>query len=302
MDSSRYNEFVQAWMKEVQENCMQDAELTLKYCNDIIQYGLKTKDDSLIAFGYYYCGVVYYVLNEGTHFFEAVTNALSYLNKVNEWEMMAKCYNFLGITAMSRGNTVIAADYYTNAIEYSNKAGNETFAGTVAVNVGALNISCGRYEEAIQVLTPVYQYFSENNAMEHHADYMLALYQNLSKACLCSGRLEDARNCFDSIHREFDLGDDNYFMVTVLCAETMYYHIVGDDENCDRVIARVHKATTPNVPIMDMFDDYYDYCKVLLERDKSEEFWHIIDIMEPMVKTLDFTNLQLKLIGLKIKY
>ena len=49
------------------------------------------------------------------------------------------------------------------------------------------------------------------------------------------------------------------------------------------------------------FPDYYDYCKLLLELNKEEEFWHIIDIMESTVKSLDFTNLQLRIISLKIK-
>ena len=126
MDRSKYNEYVQSWMQSIQENCMQDAELTLKLCNDVVEYGNKIQDDSLIAFGYYYCGVVYYVLNDGNNFFQAVTSALAYLSKVEEWDMMARCYNFLGITSMNRGNAVIAMDYYMNAIEYSQKAGNET--------------------------------------------------------------------------------------------------------------------------------------------------------------------------------
>ena len=302
MDRSKYNEYVQNWMQNIQENCMQDAELTLKLCNDVIEYGNKIKDDSLIAFGYYYCSVVYYVLNDGNHFFEAVTSALSYLSKVEEWDMMSRCYNFLGITSMNRGNAVIAADYYMNAIEYSHKAGNKVFANTIAVNVGALNITCGRYEEAVEVLMPVYDYFIQNSEMERYQDYMLALYQNLAKANLCSGRLTEAKQCFDAIHQEYELPDDSYFMGTVLCAEAMYYHIVGDEENCEKNIARIHKSVNTNVPVMDTFDDYYDYCKVLLERNKQEEFWHIIETLEPLIKNLDFTNLQLKLIGLKIKY
>ena len=302
MDKTKYNEYVQSWMETIQENCMQDAELTLKLCNDVIEYGNKIKDDSLIAFGYYYCGVVYYVLNDGSHFFEAVTSALAYLSKVEEWDMMSRCYNFLGITSMNRGNAVIAADYYMNAMEYSKKAGNETFANTIAINVGALNIICGRYEEAVEVLTPVYEYFAKHQDSKRYQDYMLALYQNLAKANLCCGRLTEAKRCFDAIHSEYELPDDSYLMGTVLCAEAMYYHIVGDDEKCEENIARIHKAISTNVPVMDTFDDYFDYCKVLLDRNKQEEFWHIIETLEPLIKNLDFTNLHLKLISLKIKY
>ena len=41
MDKTKYNEYVQSWMETIQENCMKDAELTLKLCNDVIEYGNK---------------------------------------------------------------------------------------------------------------------------------------------------------------------------------------------------------------------------------------------------------------------
>ena len=82
----------------------------------------------------------------------------------------------------------------------------------------------------------------------------------------------------------------------------MYYHIAGKDEKCQKTIERIHKDLTPNIAIMDMFDDFYDYVKVLLERDCKEEFWQLIDIMEPMVKSLDITNLILKILAMKIKF
>lgn len=281
---------------------MQDAELTLRLCNEVIEYGTKKNDDGLKAFGCYYTAVVYYVLNDGTHFFEAVTEALSYLSQAEEWSMMAHCCNFLGITAMNRGNAMIAMDYYTDAIEYSRKAGEEDFAAIVAINVGALNISCGRYEEAVGDLNRIAAYFRRSGENDGSLDFLLALYQNMAKANLCSGRLKEAKEAFDYIHREFQIAEDSYIMETVLCAEAMYYHIVGDEENCENLIARIHTSGHTNVPAMDTFDDYYDYCKVLLEKDKREEFWHIIEMLEPLIKNLDFTNLQLKLTGLKIKY
>lgn len=302
MNTGRYNQMVRYWMEEVENNCMQDAELTLKYCNDIIQYGMDTRDDRLMAFGYYYCGVVYYVLNDGTHFFDAVTNALSYLSKVEEWEMIARCYNFLGITAMSRGNAVIATDYYMNAISYSRKAGAEDLTSIVSINVAALNLSCGRYEEAIETLSPILEYYLAHPDMESCKEYCLCLYQNMAKAYLNLNKLSEAKVLFDRIHEEYEDYEENYTMVTVWCTEAIYYHAVGDDTNCEKYIARVHKETTSNVPILDMFEEYYDYCKILLERDKAEEFWHIIETIEPMVKSLNITNLLLKLIGLKIKY
>ncbi len=302
MDRSKYNEIVQAWMNEVENNCMQDAELTLKYCNDIIQYGIKTQDESLIAYGHFYSGVVYYVLNDGTSFFEAITEALSYLTKLEEWELMARSYNFLGITAMNRGNAVIAADYYRDAIQCALKGNLQDIANITRINAGSLNIGCGRYEEAIVWVKQVYDYYLENTDVRNYAEYMAAACANLAKACLCCGKLDEAKIYLERLHENVKDQDGDYLMISVLCTEAMYYHIVKDDSRCEELIARIHKDTSSNIPIMDMFDDYYDYCKMLLERGKDEEFWHIIEVMEPLVKNLNFLNLQLKLIGLKIKF
>jgi len=301
MNINNYNEIVQNWIDQVLENHETDAELTLQYCEELIEYGKKTQDDGLVGFAYYYCGVVYYILNDGMRFFEAVSNAISALHLVDEWELMGRCYNFLGITAISRGNSAVGLDYYLNAINYCEKAGAELFASTVRINIGVLNIISGRYLEALENLQKAYHYFSEHKEADRYDDYMICIYENMAKAYLCQGELEKANQCFSRIYDEHGTCCDNYTMVTVWCTEAMYFHVSGEDEACEDRIARVHEATTSNVPILDMFDDYYDYCRLLLERNKDTEFWHIIDIMEPMVKSLDITNLQQKLLGLKIK-
>ena len=302
MDYKKYNEIVQEWIEIVQENSDKDAELTLKYCQDIIDYGKKTQDDGLVALGYYHEGVVYYVLNDGSHFYEAVTNALSYLSKVEEWELMARCYNFLGIFSVNHGNAAIGLDYYLNALQCCKKGGVEAFASTVKINRGVLNIIYGRYDDAIQVLQEAFDYYSKHPELSRFDDYMICVYENMAKAYLCKGDLIEAKCCFENIHAEHGEYLEDEIMLTVLATEAMYYHFAGKDEKCQDRIARIHEELTPNMPIMDMFDDFYDYCKILLERDCKEEFWKLIDIMEPMVKSLDITNLILKILGLKIQY
>ena len=117
MDFYEYNDMVQQWVSQVLENTGKNAELTLKYCRNIIEYGEKNTDHKLIGVGYYYMGETYYGLNDGAHFFEVMGKALSNLNQAEEWEYVARCYNYLGITAMNRGNAPIALDYYLNGLK-----------------------------------------------------------------------------------------------------------------------------------------------------------------------------------------
>ena len=302
MDNSRYSSEIRNWMDEVQRNCEQDTELALKYCNNIIEYGKETDDENLLAFGYHYSSIIYYILNDGANFLESVTSALDYLNRIEEWELMARCYNLLGITSISRGNAAVALDYYLNAIKHCKKAGVEDFEASIMINIGSLELECGRYQEAIDNLEHAKLYFSKHTELERYNDGMICIYQNMAKAYLYLDEFDKARECFDNIFENHKTHCTDYVMATVLCTQAMYYHMTGDHENCEKTIAEVMRQTSENMPIMDLFDDYYEYCKVLLERKKENEFWKIVELMEPKVKTLGITNLQIKMLSLKIKF
>lgn len=302
MDYKKYDEAVQSWIEIVEKNSHKNTELALRYCEDIIEHGMQIKDDGLVALGHYYKGVVYYVLNDGMHFYDAVTNALSYLSVVEEWELMARCYNFLGIFSVNHGNAAVALDYYLNALQCCKKGGNEAFAGTVKMNRGVLNMMYGRFDDAIHYLQEALDYYSKHPEIPNHDDHMICVYVNMAKAYLCKGDLIEAKCCFENIHNEHGEYLENEVLLTVLATEAMYYHLAGKDEKCEEIIAQIDRHLTPNMAIMDMFDDFYDYTKVLLERDRKDEFWKLIEIMEPMVKSLDITNLILKILGMKIKF
>lgn len=301
MDKSKYGTEIQEWMNIIQANCETDTELTLEYCNKLIEYGKSTEDDALIAFGFYYSGVVYYVVNDGNHFYDAITSALSYLSKVEDWELMARCYNFLGISSVSRGNAAIALDYYLTAIDYCKKAKSDYFVSVLQINIGMLNVFCGRYQDALECFEIAYDYFSQHSELKDYHDNMMCVYENMAKAYLFQGQLAHAGACFNRIHQEHEAYSDDESMITVLCTEAMYYHIAGEDEKCEHNIALVHEKTSSSMPVMNLFDDYYDYCKVLIERKKEKEFWHIIDIMEPLVCSLGIIDLHRRLVGLKVK-
>lgn len=302
MDKTKYNETVQAWIKNIEENSSTNAELTLTYCEDLIGYGKEIGDDSLVALGYYHMGVVYYVLNDGNHFYSAVTEALSCLSKVEDWELMARCYNFLGIFSVNHGNAAIGLDYYLNAIQCCDRGEIEAFACTVMINIGVLDIIYGRFDDAIDILQEAQEYYIQHPELPRYEDYMICVYENMAKAYLCKGDLVESKCCFENIYSEHGEYLDKEAMVTVWATEAMYYHIAGKDAKCEERIARVHNELTDRMPIMDMFDDFYDYCKILLERDKKEEFWKLVEIMEPMVNKLDITNLMRKMLGLKINF
>ena len=79
MDFSSYNEIIRNWTQEIMDNRTQDAEITLRNCNNLLELGTKMDDPVLIGFSYYYIAETYYCLNDGNVFFDNITKAIENL-------------------------------------------------------------------------------------------------------------------------------------------------------------------------------------------------------------------------------
>ena len=95
MNFDNYTDEVNEWRQLVLQSRGIDAAQTLQYSGKIIAYGEQHNDAFLLGFGYYYSGETYFTLNDGSHFFETINRALSYLDQAEEWELMVRCYNYL---------------------------------------------------------------------------------------------------------------------------------------------------------------------------------------------------------------
>lgn len=87
----------------------------------------------------------------------------------------------------------------------------------------------------------------------------------------------------------------------VLCFKVHFYHMTGRISMRDDCISEIHDSIDENMAIMDIFDDFYELCRLLLEIE-NEAFWDILNILEKLAKSAKIINLQRKIISLKIKY
>ncbi len=301
MDVTKYNDIVQYWVTQVMDNRGKDAELSLKFCKDIVNYGLTTKDNSLIGFGYFYSGETYYLLNDGVHFFEEISKAMDYLNKAQEWELMGKCYNFLGIWAANRGVAPIALDYYLNGINYCQKTKLFHQEAVMNVNVGSLNMQCGRYKEAQANLEKAYEYIKTETNVPRYDSYMIIIYASLAKVAIHQGNMAEAEEYFRLAYHDHWKNVDEIDRMSILCAEALYYHVIKDKVKRDHCIAQIQNYIHCEMPILDMAEDLYEYAKLLLNAEKEEEFWSVIDLLEPMIKNCGVIHMQLQILSLKIQ-
>lgn len=81
MEFNEYNESVKNWTKGILDNYRKDAEMTIRYCHELIEYGEKTSDSKLLGFGYYHLAMTLYCLNDYDNIFDIVVRAIDHLEK-----------------------------------------------------------------------------------------------------------------------------------------------------------------------------------------------------------------------------
>ena len=81
VEFNEYNESVKNWTNGILDNYRKDAELTIRYCHELIDYGEKTADSKLLGFGYYHLAMILYCLNDYDNIFDIVVRAIDHLEK-----------------------------------------------------------------------------------------------------------------------------------------------------------------------------------------------------------------------------
>lgn len=303
MDYSEYSDVVRAWIEQVLQNRGMDAGLTLKCCADIEQYARKNNDAKLLGFAYYYFGETYYVLNDGENLFRYITQAISYLDEAGQWELVARAYNIMGITSVNRGNAPIAMDYYLTGLVYCKKYNlheEETF---INLNLGSLYLINGQQKEAQKYYENAYHYAKDRTGMDLYHNLMTCIKINLGSCYLLRGMPERAQECIDFVEQQCMPYLYHTEQLYVLCFKARFYHMTGKISMRDACIRELHDKTDENMVIMDAFDDFYEFCQLLLELGTEDDtFWDILNILEQLAKNAKIINLQRKIISLKIKY
>lgn len=300
MEFKEYSKAVMAWVDGVMQNRGVDAEKTLEYCADIEQYAKQTGEPKLLGFAYYYAGETYYVLNEGEQILKTITRAITYLDQAEQWDMVARAYNILAIAFLNRGNTPIALDYYLTGLGYCKKYKLANEENVINLNLGTLYLGNEQWNEAQRYFEKV---SSDIKAYPKTPNY----YGLMSCVAVCLGRCFMQREQNERVQAQLDYLDQVCWehmqkieRLSALIFKAEYYHHVGRITLREECIEQIRGLVDMDMAVMDIFDDVYALCRLLLEIDKEDVFRDIVAVLEKLTKNANIANLQRKIVSLKI--
>ncbi len=302
MEFEEYNEQIKEWAKGVLDSYRKDAELTIKYCNYLIEYGDTNDDAKILGFAYYYLAGTLYCLNDCENIFDITIKAVENLEKAGEWPLLARAYNIFGIITLSQGNMPVAYDYYLAGLKYCDKYDLKAERSMININCGVLNFEAGRYQEAMEYFEEALDYILSMPDDPVYHSKVITTYENI---IMC----KSVRNDFDGIDDILDTLEKNYMpyadsvdYMGMMISKIFYLHKSRQFELRDECIEKIDENIDENLVFMDLIEDFFIYAQVLFESDKTDKFWHLIDIMEPMVNGMKVTSKKMELLSLKIKY
>lgn len=302
MENHKNDDRMEALMQKVRESRGTDTTRILEYCTQIERYGDHTGDARLLGFAHYYKGKSYYICNDTGRMFEEIGDALGYLEQSGQWELVAASYNLMAIVSVSKGNLSFAMEYYLAGLKYCKKYGLHAVEIRIESNLGSLYLESGQYSDARDYLEQAYHDYmcipEENRSIVS----LTAIYDNLALCCMKSGNLQKAEEYIRKLEAECETHFETMDYIYVNCMRAQYCHLCGEIAQRDHYIADIQKRLSDDVLILDLFDDLYDFCQLMLKIDRLDVCRNIGKKLKTPVEHTGIANMQRKIIALEMSY
>ena len=302
MDVLTYSREVQLLIGEIQKNRGKDPAALLSACDRLLSYGNSMKDDALVGYAYFSKGETFYLLNDASNFYSQMIASIAQMENVKEWSYVARANNMLGIVSLNRGNAPFALDYFIKAISICQDYSLPDIEWIIHLNLGSLYLNIEEFNKAISHIEIAYGYIEEHTDMDNYLESLTAILLGLGRAYL----KQNAEKNYLEIEKKLKTECIPYLpdldKIVIYCYFARVHNAIGEVEARDYWIDMVNLHTSGNMPIMDVFDDFYDYLDMLLSIEKYDDFFKSYMILDDLTKFTLIKNLERKLLTLKIRY
>lgn len=117
-----------------------------------------------------------------------------------------------------------------------------------------------------------------------------------------SGSLEKAEEYIRKLETECEAHFEEMDYIYVNCMRARYCHLCGNISMRDQYIADIQNQLSGDVLILDLFDDLYDFCELMLEIDRGDVCRNIGEKLKALVEQTGIANMQRKMTALEMDY
>lgn len=286
-------------MLEIEANRVYNPKHAKALCEQLLQLQENKDNKATIGYGKFNLGFCYYELNDINRANQYVLSAIDQLIETEQWQLVARAHNILGIIANTQGNLLLEMDYFIKALHIAKEHHYPDIAYSVTSNIGSVFLFLHDEQNATKYFDRAEQLYPQTSL---NAEDRLTNYINQLTAAVRMKKMDKANKylnlCKDTV------GDtkDQFQRITLLSLEAQMAHIQGQYDQRDRLINQIKEISCNQNVIFNAFDDLYTYAELLLEIESYDALWNFINGIEPIVNRTEAYNFQIKIVTLKVKY
>lgn len=300
MNFDEYSEHVRKTMLDIEANRISNPRLSIQLCEELLNRKELEYDIAMKGYINFNMGYCTYELNEIRKATSFIMEGLNQLIETEQWRLVARSQNILGIIANSQGNLLLAMDYYLRGRDICENYGFVDILYLFNTNIGSVYMFLDDVEHAKPYFDDSERIFTE---YPHITIFDKTTTYINQTTCAVHGKNYEEAEYYLSLAKEYgEEQQDPLNLILIASLEAQLSNGIGDFNRRDQVIQEIDKINCESIALLDVFDDLYYYAQMLLENNKYDSFWNFINKLEPLVNKSESYHLQKRMIQLKLFY
>ncbi len=303
MNLSNYSEETQTLVSEIIKERYNDQTGVMKKCERLKQYAKEQQDNYLLGIAYFYLAEGYYVQDNYETFNEYLTEGMRIQLQEEQWELLARSYNLLGIKTDMEGSGVSALDYYLIGLNYTLEYDLPYERSLIYGNIGALYEGQNEYEKARYYYEKCVEDLANHVEDPFEKENLMLVLLSRGRCSLYLNDISDTKKCkeqFENIEDGTRRKKGSY--ITELSFYATYYDAFGDISARDSYIEKIYKEIEAKRFWVRNYTELLDFCNLLLESKKYDMLQKIFEKITPVIGQAGIVSMERKLVRLEVLY
>lgn len=297
-----YDKEVQDCINQILESRSTDVEITLRCCKKLLTYANTSNDKGLLGLAHYYMGEAYYFSGNAKQQLVNLFKAIKYLKISEDYDLIARSYNLLGILSNAQGNPGASLDYYLQGLTVSLSHELHYIAAMIYSNISILFTELGNYEKSIKYLKHSINNYRKLERTPNVLNNLTATYLALGQNYLNLDKTKKALDCMEKVEELLPDISLDYIGITIYVFKAMLADALGNEAERDACIQQILSMSLQEYSLLTFYDDFLTLLHFLQKIGKDNMLMEIIPPLENMITEGDNLYIHLEIVKIKLDY
>ena len=308
MNIHNYEERIQEYIIKSLEYKFNRKRGRKAFCKEMLGVAKDLGDDNFLGFAHYHMGECLYSVSRAQNkSLYHIKKAIMYCQRVEDRELLARCYNMLAIDAANRGLAELALEYQMIARGQADEEDSPELLAMICFNIGYSFMDMGDESGALKYFMESYRYCKRSAK-----DSRIAMYCRYIICCMAGAvyvknlKMDRAEKMMHEVIR-LEQNDNGGILAAIneplsFIFKIVYYRNAGDFDRFEDENKKFLEALGDKSMTIDGVPDVLNYCQILIEAKSKDRAKSYIDKIEPLMKEVDIPHLNMAFYNMLVSY